>query len=238
MEKEEERQDQSELNKPPVTNAEAAIRRFQESLFNGKHWYTALLEAIGLWTDETELVHGYTYRYLIEGEAFDWLLLAERLCETVNGLVPENEKFELLFRCRPPLALTVEEFKNLIGIKKYHQFLNFFYGVTVEQALVQAVLEAVRKEQRASGWGYPRGEEDETFVRIYDNTEPALLWQFRLEKGYPQQTSSNLTEMKEFTYWCFKLRLKTCEKSRVASDTHRGLEWLKKNGAGFVAHSE
>jgi hypothetical protein len=39
-----------------------------------------------------------------------------------------------------------------------------------------------------------------------------------------------LTEMKEFTYWCFKLRVKVCEKARVASDTQKGLMWLKRNG--------
>ena len=77
--------EQVNQNLPPVSNAEAAIRHFQEGLASGKHWYIALLEAIGLWTDETEQVHGHHYRYLIEGEAFDWLLLAERLCETVNG---------------------------------------------------------------------------------------------------------------------------------------------------------
>lgn len=223
---------------PPISGADAVIRRFQESLVGGKNWYTALLEAIGLWTVDTETFQGYTYCYLIDGEAFDWLLLAERLFETVNGLVPEKEKFALLFKCRPPLSLSGDEFKELIGLKKYHQFLNFFYGVTVEQALVQAVREEVRKERRANGWSYQRGEEEATFMRIYDCSEQALLEQFRLEKGYPLQTNANLTELKEFAYWCFKLRLKSSEKARVASDTHKALSWLKKNGAGFIMQGE
>ncbi|MBN1190134.1 MAG: hypothetical protein JXA46_10310 [Dehalococcoidales bacterium] len=234
MEKKEVYQDSPDQEQVPVTNAGAVIRHFQESLYSGKHWYSSLLESIGLWTEETEVISGCLYRYLIEGEAFDWLLLAERLCNTVNGLVPENEKTALLFRCRPPLELSGDEFKNLIGVKKYHQFLNYFYGVTVEQALVQVVREEVRKERRANGWSYQRGEEDETFIRIYDNTEKVLLKQFRLEKTYPDQDTSDLTEMKEFAYWCFKLRLKTCEKARVASDTTKALGWLKKTGAGFM----
>jgi hypothetical protein len=234
MEKVDTQQDQSGTDMPPVINAEAVIRHFQESLYNGRHWYTSLLEAIGLWTDDVEVVHGYHYRYVIEGEAFDWLLLAERLCDAVNGLVPEQEKFALLFRCQPPLDLTGDEFKNLIGVQKYHKFLNYFYGVTVEQALVQVVHEEVRKERRANGWIYHRGEEDETFIRIYGFPETEMLKLFRQEKSYPQQDSTNITELKEFAYWCFKLRLKTCEKARVASDTTKGLTWLKKNGAGFV----
>ena len=43
---------------PPVSNAEAAIRHFRASLASGKHWYIALFEAIGLWTDEVEKCPG------------------------------------------------------------------------------------------------------------------------------------------------------------------------------------
>jgi hypothetical protein len=216
---------------PPVSNARAAIRHFQEGLASGKPWYIALLEAIGLWTDEVESVQGRNYRYLIEGEAFDWLLLAERLCDTVNGLVPEKEKYALLFQGKPPLKLSPEEFKNLIGPGKYHQYLNYFYGVTVEEALVQAVREEVRKERRSNGLSYRRNkEEDEVFIRVYGETELALLKQFRREKHYPQIASSSLTQIKEFTYWCFKYRVRECEKAKIASDTHKALEWLRNNG--------
>jgi hypothetical protein len=216
-----------------VSNSEAAIRHFQEGITSGKHWYVALLEAIGLWTDETEQVRGQSYRYLIEGEAFDWLLLAERICSAADGLVPENEKYALLFRSKPPLQIPKEEFKNLIGLKKYHQLLNYFYGVTVEQALFQAVREEVRKERRANGWNYRDGEENEAFIRVYDNSEADLFKEFRKARRTPLQSSSSLTELKEFTYWCFKLRVRVCEKARVASDTHKGLEWLKKHNAAL-----
>jgi hypothetical protein len=110
--------EQTQENYSPVSNCEAAIRHFHDSLAAGKHWYIALLETIGLWTDETENVGGKPYLYLIGGEAFDWLLLAERLCETVNGQIPEKERFDLLFECKPPLNMPTEEFKNLIGISK------------------------------------------------------------------------------------------------------------------------
>jgi TfoX/Sxy family transcriptional regulator of competence genes len=222
---------------PPVSNAGAAIRHFQEGLAAGKHWYITLLEAIGLWTDEVETVGGHHYHYLIEGEAFDWLLLAQRLCETVIGLVPENERYALIFENKPPLQLSPEEFKNLIGSAKYRQFLNFFYGVTVEEALLQAVREEVRKERHSNCRNSRYGEEEETFNRVYCETESSLFKRFRKEKHYSQYASSSLSELKEFTYWRFKHRLRTSEKARVASDTHKALEWLRRNRSPLFIHS-
>ncbi len=223
-------QEQSNNLPPPISNIQAAVDHFKQSLASGKHWYLALLESIGLWTDETEFWNGRNYRYLIDGEAFDWLLLAERLCETVAGLVPEKEKFDLLFRNRAPLQLTGEEFKNLIGEAKYHKYLNYFYGVTVEEALVQTVREEVRKERRSNCWTSRDREDDEVFSRVYGELHTVLLKRFRKEKHYHPLSNSSVSEMKEFTYWCFKYRVQTSEKAKVASDTQKGLEWLRKNG--------
>jgi hypothetical protein len=225
-------EDQSRSESPLVTNSEAVIKHFQAEIATGKHWYLAVLEAIRLWTDEIEDFHGHRYHYLIEGEAFDWLLLVERLCDAVDGLIPENEKYDLILRGKPPVELTSDEFKNLIGPSKYHQYLNYYYGITVEEALVQAVREEVRKEKRSNGLTYRRDkEEDEVFMKVYDDTEPSLLKQFRKDKRYPLLGGSNITELKEFTYWRFKYRMRICEKARVASDTNKALEWLRKHGA-------
>lgn len=209
----------------------AAIDHLRAALYSGKHWYIALLESIALWTDDTEEHQGQHYQYLIDGEAFDWLLLAGRLCDSVNGQIPEKEKYDLLFHSKPPLDLSQDEFKRFIGQNKYHQYLNFFYGVIVEDALVQTIREEVRKERFSNGLRCGPAEENETFVRIYGETEVVLLKQFRKEKQHRRHSGTNMTEMKEFTYWRFKYRLKTCEKARVASDTHKALQWLKKNGA-------
>lgn len=220
----------SDIHLPPVSNAEAAFRCFREGLASGKHWYISLLEAISLWTDASEVVDGHNFQYLIAGEAFDWLLLAERLCETANGLIPENEKYTLLFKGQAPLEISQDEFKKFIGASKYHQYLNYFYGVTVEESLLQAVREEVRKERRANGLSYRREEEDDIFIRVYGEAESSLLKKFRKEKHIHHNANSNLTQIKEFTYWCFKYRVRESEKAKVASDTQKGLEWLKKNG--------
>jgi hypothetical protein len=209
------------------TGKNEAIRHLKQEIAGGKHWYLALLEAIGLWDAPEESLNGHTNHYLIAGEAFDCLLLAERLCREVDDFLPEAEKTALLFHNQAPIDVPPEEFKKLIGDAKYHQYLNYFYGITVEEALILAVEGEVRKERRASGYTRERDTTSEAFRRIYGTTRTILLKHFRRERKYPQLKSISFTELKEFTYWLFKLRLKQCDKAKVASDTKKALDWLK-----------
>jgi hypothetical protein len=96
----------------------------------------------------------------------------------------------------------------------------------VEEALLLAVEGEVRKEWRTSGYNNEQNLLNEVYQRIYGATKATLLKRFRREKGYPQLKSISLTELKEFTYWLFKYRLKNCDKARVASDTKKALEQL------------
>ncbi|MFC2012651.1 hypothetical protein ACFLUE_00015 [Chloroflexota bacterium] len=211
----------------PDSNAAVVISQLKQSIRDGKHWYLALLEAIKAWTAVEETHNGRSYRYLIADEALDWLLLAERLCAEIDRRLPDEEVIGFLFYGKPPLNLTEKDFKQLIGSAKHHQYLNYFYGVTVEKALILAVQEEVRKERQ--GWGYHKETDatNEAYHRIYGETRAALLKCFRKEKNYPQPRSITLTELNEFTYWLFKYRLNHCEKARVASDTRKGLEQLR-----------
>jgi hypothetical protein len=214
---------------PLVSLEEQLIRQFSEDIATGKYWYTALLKAIGQWEMTEEVVDGRSYKYLIDNEAFDWLLLAERLCQAANNLLPEDEKIALLFHGRPPLDLTVDEIKKLIGSHKYQQRLNYFYGIIAEESLLQAVEDEVRKERHTLGKNNEQAITDEAYRRIYGTTQPELLRLFRREKGCYRSRSINLTELKEFTYWLFKYRLRHCEKARIGSDTKKGLGWLRSN---------
>jgi hypothetical protein len=213
------------------SDSAGAIKHLEQAILTGKHWYIALLEAIGLWPDGAETYNGRHYQYLIDGEAFDWLLLAERLCESVGELIPEEEKLALLFHGRPPLGLSNSKFKALIGSTKYRHYLNYFYGVTVEEALVLAVQEEIRKEKRTLGYNKEHNLTEEVYQRIYGATRTTLLNRFRREKGYPRLKSISLTELKEFSYWLFKYRLKNCDRARIASDTKKALERLGANGS-------
>jgi hypothetical protein len=214
----------------PCPDDSEAVLHLKRALASGKHWYIALLEAIGLWTEGEECCDDRQYTYLVGGEAFDWLLLAERLTGTVSDLIPEAERLELLFHGRPPLKLKREEFRRLIGAAKYRQYLNYFYGITVEEALLQAVCDEVRKEKRISANLNDGDLPNEAYQRLYGGTRTALLKRFRQQTGRPLRRSASLSELKEFTYWLFKYRLEHSDRAKVASDTKRALEKLAADG--------
>ena len=203
-----------------------AIQGLKNAIGEGRNWYVALLEAVRLWSSPEEDYSGRHYQYLVDNEAFDWLVLTERLCEELDELIPEKERINLLFFGIPPVELSKDEFKNLIGASKYRGHLNYFYGILVEQFLLLSVIEEIRKKKRVLGLNNDSGVVDEAHQRIYGATQAALLKQFRSERHYPQLRSIRLNELNEFTYWLFKYRMKTRDKSRVASDTKKALTKL------------
>jgi hypothetical protein len=214
-----------------VSQNDEAIRHLKQAVSAGKHWYIALLEAIGLWTASEETYQGLHFQYLVGGEAFDWLLLAQRLLLEIEGQFPSDEAEALLFQCKAPLQLSATDFRRLVGAAKYRAHLNFLYGVVVEEALHLAVVEEVRKERRNIGLGGEAGVDDEAHIRIYGQDMRTLLDSFRAETGRPNRLYVDIAELKEFTYWSFKQRLKLWDPSRVASDTRKGLEALHRHWA-------
>ena len=181
---------------------------FVVAVFSGENWYLALLEAARNWPVNEETVKNVCYHYLIAGEAFDLTQLAERLIENAKDLIPEREQINFLFKGKPPLHLSPDELKERLGEEKYKRHLNFFYGVTVEEALQEVAAEEVRKEERGVRARPDAWINGEAFSRIYGKPQPELLRRFRLDKGYPDaEKNPNLSEMKEFNYWLFKYRL-------------------------------
>jgi hypothetical protein len=203
-----------------------AIQELKSAIAKGRNWYVALLEAVRLWSSLEEDYNRRHYQYLVDNEAFHWLVLTERLCEELDGLIPEKERTNLLFFGIPPIELSRDEFKDLIGPSKYQAHLNYFYGILVEKFLILSVTEEIRKKKRVLGLNNDNGVVDEAYQRIYGATESALLKQFRKERHYPQLRSISLSELNEFTYWLFKYRIRTRDKSCVASDTKKALTKL------------
>lgn len=204
----------------------AAIQGLKNAIAEGRNWYIALLEATRIWSSTEENYEGQHYRYLVDSEAFDWLILAARLCQEVDGLIPENELLNLLFFDRPPIELSTEEFRKLIGSAKYQAYLNYIYGILVERFLILSITEEIRKRKRVLGLNNDDGVTDEAYRHVYGATQTALLREFRKEKHRPQLRSITLSELDEFTYWLFKYRMKIRDKSRVASDTKKALTKL------------
>ena len=204
-----------------------ALRHLEAVVQSGAPWHQALLEAVGLWTQPQEEFQGRTYQYLIQGEAFDWLVLAERLCGELDGIIPAEEKELLLFRGQLPETVQPEAFRDLLGINKYRAYLNFWYGVVVEEALQLSVEEDVRKRHIARGYSDTEDLVEEVFVHLYSAVRSDLLEEFRQQAHIPKRRHLSLSDVKGFTYWLHKRRLKIWDPARVASDTKKGINRLR-----------
>ena len=210
-----------------VQQASEALRHLKSAAQSGAAWHKSLLEAVGLWTQPHEEYQGRTYEYLIQGEAFDWLLLAERLCSEMDGIIPTEEKELLLFWGQLPETVQPEMFRDLLGINKYRAYLNFWYGVVVEEALQLSVEEDVRKRHIARGYSDSEEFLEEVFIHLYSATRADLLEEFRRESHIPKRRHFSLSNEKGFTYWLHKRRLNIWDPARVASDTKKGIKKLR-----------
>jgi len=207
---------------------EEAISRFRKDIEDGKSWYVALLGAVKNWPVSQEKTGEQTYTYIIAEEALDILRIAERLLSSTHDIVCEEERIAFLFRDIAPQKTTQEETRLLMGETRYNQYLNYFYGVTVEDALFMAVEDEVRKEEQGLSTKKDSEISDEAFVRIYGAPQRILLQKFLKDKGYLSNRMT-MEKLKEFSYWRFRYRLNNCEKARSASDTKKALEWLRRN---------
>lgn len=240
------------------TEARRIIAELKRSVAAGEtHWFFALMQAVREWPLAQEQVGEREYRYLIGGEAFDWLLLAERLCDEIEGLIPDEEREALLFHNRLPEEVDENDVERLLGAK-HRAHLNYVYGVRVEEALQLAVADEVHKERFASRiWENGHGD-DEVYHRLYGATRPELFAEFRdgSNKRTPKKPASrarskgsregaengrhaednghgaveeiSLADLTEFTYWLFRRRVNGSEPARVASDTRKGVAMLQR----------
>ena len=177
-------------------SAPEAARYFRRRLESGAPWHRALLEAIGIWTIPEESWNGRRYRYIIGREAFDWLLLAERLCHPQNTqdaaeAIPSRQLERLLFHGILPQPIEPDEFRALLGPTKHQAYLNYHYGITLEEALQLAAEESVRKRHTARG--YPDTEEliEQAFRHLYNNTRTSLFQEFTRAANTAPSTPPN-----------------------------------------------
>ena len=199
-------------------SSKEAVSHLRDALGQGICWQRALVEAMGLWTAREEVVGGRHYRYLIQNEAFNWPLLGSRLLQEMRSIVTVDQQ-TLVSSILVELPRSVV--RKSFGVEKYRAFLNYWYGVIVEQAIQRAVDDEIRKERVGRGLSADYSPSDESYVRIYDEGKDVLL-----EKYRNLGIDTNLEETTEFTYWLFKLRLENSAKERIGSDTRKGLDWL------------
>jgi hypothetical protein len=206
------------------------LDEFVRSVTSGEYWARALIKAIASWQLPSETVGDRHYRYLIGGDAFDWLVLAERLLAEVVDFVPDKERVALLFEGAWPEDISEEEFSEAVGAGRYAAHLNFRYGVVVEEALQLAFEQEVQKERQAKVWGDYQGmsDRDVALFRLYGASGDQLRREFAEERQdmHLPGNAMGLGDLKEFTYWLFQYRVKMADPARVASDTRRGLALL------------
>ena len=205
-----------------------AVDHLNTALADGRDWPEALLTAMALWTVPSEVRGKRKYDYFIAGEAFDWLLLAERLLNESRDVVPEDEVETLLFEGRFPDRFDTERIPELLGGDKYRGYLNYHYGVTVEEALQLACEMELRKRDTSNGVRYRNAYSEQVFPLIYRKSREELLCMFRETETLDPEGESSMAEHRAFTYWLFKYRWANSDKARIASDTTKGLRQLER----------
>jgi len=195
------------------------------------------MDAIGSWSVTEEIYKGKNFRYFIAGEAFDWQLLAQRLCGSVNRLIPKDEKEELLISGILPDRFKTDSIASLIKLRaghaKYRGFLNYYYGVIVEEAVQSVVEQEIHKRNISRSAKYINNDRGQAFIKIYGHSIEDMLSMYKLTTGEKYRKGLSLMQYREFTYWLFQFRVKNSDKAKVASDTNKGLNYLERiNNSG------
>jgi len=222
-----------------VREARSVISRLKTDLepieIGGERWKLTVLETIAKWPLASEQRAGEVWDYLIGGEAFDWRLLAQRLLEECGSSIGEDKWREWL--SDPVLFAGFEEpeFMRAVGVDKGRAHLSYFYGVTVEQALICAVEEEVTHRRVASGRQLSDQSLEAAYETLYGNSRDQLWEVFKLEAGikaprdgWRHRDEHTLGSEDAFTYWLFKLRMERSDPAKIASDTRKGLAKLER----------
>ncbi len=204
-----------------------ALLHLRTALATGAPWQRAILETMGEWTTPEEMLDGRRYRYLLLGEAFDWLLLAERLCADVDGAIPVEEKERFLFSGQIPDTVDEDQFRDYLGPSKFRAYMNFRYGVVLEEALQLVAEEEVRKQHLSRSYSDTDELTEESYTHLYQKPRSELLKTFQKETKKDRRRNLSLSDIKEFTYWLHKRRINLWDPARVASDTRKAIRRLE-----------
>jgi hypothetical protein len=214
------------LENLPWAGSGRAIELLRRELEGGADWYPAVLRAIARWERPAETYDGRRFVYLIAGEAFDWLLLVERFYAEIPDLLPEDEIEQLVFFAKPPAEYGTDYFLEAIGPAKYRTVLNYYYGITVEEALYRTIEEEITKERIVGAYTSDSRIFEDAAQRIYGMKHAELLERYREDAGIEISDLVSLGDWKQLTYWLFKYRVRQSHRVKVAADTKRGLDTL------------
>ena len=129
-------------------------------------------------------------------------------------------------------------FRDYLGPSKYRAYMNFRYGVTLEEILQLVSEEEVRKRHMSLSYSNMEDLTEESYDRLYGRPRSELLKTFQKETKKDRRRNLSLSDLKEFTYWLHKRRINLWDPARVASDTRKAiqrLEILEQNHKGRIS---
>jgi hypothetical protein len=205
-----------------ITNEEKkTIEEF--SNINSSNFKIHILSIIKNWKIDNKK----NYNFIINKEAFNWKRLAIYIIDHLN-LNTDLYDLTLDWLSEPHLFATFSEnkFKNLIGFEKYTSHLSFLYGIIIERCLITFVEQEFFKKQISYG-NFFKFQIDDAFIKIYGSSYDDLFNEF-IKNNKIRINNFDENDDENFTYWCFKKRIKISEPSKLASDTKKGTKFLYK----------
>ena len=204
------------------------LRLLKMNLKNGEDARKSLFSASAKWSLSEEVINDAHHCYILAGEAFDLVSLMNRLAGECEDVIPREDLADALFVDEYALIMLNETLRTALGSVKYNQYLNYFYGIILEEILIFATEDEVQKMYTSNGFRNVAKETDIAFSRLYGANERTLLDRYCAELGQgPIKGYMTVIQKQEFTYWLFKLRMRSAEPAKAASDVSKALTYMK-----------
>ena len=189
---------------------------------NEKNYQINILSMIRLW----KINKKSHYDYLVGNEALNWKRLAVQILNNIK--IKENLLIEIYQWLSIPeiySGLSEFQFRQLIGFEKYTSYLSYFYGVLIERSIL-CYVERENYKKRISNGKSTVNVLNVSYEHIYGFSFLTLHEEYCkkstiLNKKHYEYDDEN------FTYYCFKKRIKDSEPAKLASDTKKGTIFLQ-----------
>ena len=196
------------------------INKFSD--INEKNYQTNILSMIRLW----KIKKNSHYDYLVGNEALNWKRLAVQILNNIK--IKENLLIEIYQWLSIPeiySGLSEFQFRQLIGFEKYTSYLSYFYGVLIERSIL-CYVERENYKKRISNGKSTVNVLNVSYEHIYGFSFINLYEEYCKKSAILNKKHYEYDD-ENFTYYCFKKRIKDSEPAKLASDTKKGTIFLQ-----------
>ena len=158
-------------------------------------------------------------KYLIDDEALDWLTLTERLVSSIKSYITKEEYNYVSTSGLLPDQEIYNYIKKTIPKKKLSQMRNFYYGIIIENLIYHYIILEYQKNTIVV-----EDNDQRFYEEIYNKPIEVLYEIFYKERKTINKNKLNFHELKLFSYWLFKYRLKHSDKTKMAHETNTALK--------------